>query len=91
MHRVQAGSGRGRYSVPFFFEPGEGCVVRCADEDGMGDGIVYGEHVRGKMRTWVEWIVGMIVNAWGRRGGDLRIDDRVLGCRDVPHKTCLDA
>jgi hypothetical protein len=48
MHRVRAGSGRGRYSVPFFFKPGEGCALRCADEDGTGDGIVYGEHFRGQ-------------------------------------------
>ena len=58
MHRVKASSERGRYSVPFFFEPGEGCVVRGVDDDGMGDGVVYGEHIRGKMRTWVEYMGG---------------------------------
>lgn len=58
-HRVRTnggGSGRsdgmGRFSVPFFFEPGEACVVRSVDG---GDGVMYGQHVRQKMGTWVEF------------------------------------
>lgn len=43
----------GRISVPFFFEPGEHCLVRSIEEE---EGfIVYGEHVRSKMKTWVEF------------------------------------
>ncbi|KAJ6131646.1 Gibberellin 20-oxidase [Penicillium sp. IBT 18751x] len=43
----------GRISVPFFFEPGENCLVRSVDGD---EGfVVYGEHVRAKMKTWVEF------------------------------------
>lgn len=43
----------GRISVPFFFEPGENCLVRAVDGD---EGFVlYGEHVRSKMKTWVEF------------------------------------
>ncbi|KAJ6011539.1 Gibberellin 20-oxidase [Penicillium sp. IBT 35674x] len=43
----------GRVSVPFFFEPGENCLVRSVDGD---EGfVVYGEHVRAKMKTWVEF------------------------------------
>jgi isopenicillin N synthase-like dioxygenase len=61
MHRVrtssssasQGGDDRmGRFSVPFFFEPGEQCVVRSVDG---GESIVYGEYVRMKMGTWVEY------------------------------------
>ncbi|KAK4545916.1 hypothetical protein LTR36_002480 [Oleoguttula mirabilis] len=59
MHRVRRDEGgrmrpdgMGRFSVPFFFEPGESCVVRSVDG---GDGVVYGEHVRRKMRDWVEY------------------------------------
>lgn len=44
----------GRFSVPFFFEPGENCVVRSVDDD-SGNGLVYGEHMRAKMKTWVEY------------------------------------
>ncbi|KAH8690604.1 putative gibberellin 20-oxidase [Talaromyces proteolyticus] len=44
----------GRFSVPFFFEPGEGCVVRSVEEDDA-EGVVYGEHMRAKMKTWVEY------------------------------------
>lgn len=58
-HRVRSSPGKGnsldglgRLSVPFFFEPGEECVVRGVDG---GEGVVYGEHVRGKMSTWVEY------------------------------------
>lgn len=59
MHRVRANDnvsggvdGLGRISVPFFFEPGEDCVVR--DIHG-GNSVVYGDHVRKKMSTWVEF------------------------------------
>ena len=59
MHRVRTkdggttrGDGMGRFSVPFFFEPGENCLVRSIDG---GEGVVYGEHVRKKMGTWVEF------------------------------------
>ena len=59
MHRVRTSNGgasransMGRFSVPFFFEPGEACVVKSIDG---GEGVVYGEHVRRKMGTWVEF------------------------------------
>lgn len=59
MHRVRTNSGgaarddgMGRFSVPFFFEPGEQCVVKSVDG---GDGVVYGDYVRQKMSTWVEY------------------------------------
>lgn len=62
LHRVRApvkmdGGEMGRFSVPFFFEPGEKCLVKSVDGDGDGDGdvVVYGEHVRAKMKTWVEF------------------------------------
>lgn len=65
MHRVRAssggglkGDGMGRFSVPFFFEPGEECSIRSVereDGEGKGDGVRYGEHVRAKMGTWVEF------------------------------------
>lgn len=58
-HRVRTSAGgatscdgMGRFSVPFFFEPGEDCVVRSVDG---GEGVVYGEYVRQKMSTWVEY------------------------------------
>ncbi|KAG4433019.1 hypothetical protein IFR05_011502 [Cadophora sp. M221] len=41
----------GRYSVPFFFEPGLQCVVQSVD----GDEVVYGEHLLDKMKGWVEF------------------------------------
>ncbi|KFX89189.1 hypothetical protein V495_02805 [Pseudogymnoascus sp. VKM F-4514 (FW-929)] len=56
MHRVRApkyeGERKGRYSVPFFFEPGMDCVVKAVGQD---KGVVYGEHVLQKMKTWVEF------------------------------------
>ena len=60
MHRVRApmqktgehGAGFGRFSVPFFFEPGEECLVK--DLEGGGK-VRYGDHVRAKMKTWVEF------------------------------------
>lgn len=59
MHRVRTSSGgasradgMGRCSVPFFFEPGESCIVRSVDG---GESVVYGEYVRKKMGTWVEY------------------------------------
>ena len=56
-HRVRSSPGRERYSVPFFFEPGAGCLVGRVDGGGSdGDqGVVYGEHVLGKMSGWVEF------------------------------------
>lgn len=58
MHRVRAGgsskeNGMGRFSVPFFFEPGEQCLIRSVE--GGDEGVRYGEHVRAKMSTWVEF------------------------------------
>lgn len=63
MHRVRApmqklgeegehGAGFGRFSVPFFFEPGEECLVGNLDGEGA---VRYGDHVRAKMKTWVEF------------------------------------
>ena len=46
------GPGFGRFSVPFFFEPGEECVVR--NLEGTGE-TRYGVHVRAKMSTFVEF------------------------------------
>ena len=42
---------KGRYSVPFFFEPGSNCVVKSVE----GDQVIYGEHVLEKMKGWVEF------------------------------------
>jgi len=42
---------QGRYSVPFFFEPGLNCVVESVE----GDKVVYGEHLLEKMKGWVEF------------------------------------
>lgn len=61
MHRVRApaaksypsGDGFGRFSIPFFFEPGEECIV--TPVDGNEKAVVYGEHVRKKMAGWVEF------------------------------------
>jgi len=61
MHRVRAPPLKessaedafGRFSVPFFFEPGEECVV--VPVNGVGESVVYGEHVRKKMATFVEF------------------------------------
>ncbi|KAI1330248.1 Clavaminate synthase-like protein [Xylariaceae sp. FL0255] len=65
MHRVRAPPagkdahgahmGFGRFSVPFFFEPGEMCKVKSIDEPEEAEGAMYGTHVREKMRTWVEY------------------------------------
>jgi isopenicillin N synthase-like dioxygenase len=58
-HRVRTNSGgssgvdgMGRFSVPFFFEPGEACVVQSIEGD---ESVVYGDYVRAKMGTWVEY------------------------------------
>jgi isopenicillin N synthase-like dioxygenase len=58
-HRVRTNSsgssgadGMGRFSVSFFFEPGEACVVQSIERD---KSIVYGEYVRKKKGTWVEY------------------------------------
>ncbi|KAE8444028.1 hypothetical protein EG329_001157 [Mollisiaceae sp. DMI_Dod_QoI] len=55
-HRVRSaeragGEIKGRYSVPFFFEPGLNCVVKSVE----GDEVVYGEHVLEKMKGWIEF------------------------------------
>ena len=69
MHRVRSpvevtkngsgkgGEGPGRCSVPFFFEPGEDCAVSVLDRHGKetGEVVRYGEHVREKMKGWVEF------------------------------------
>ena len=59
MHRVRTNDGgasradrMGRFSVPFFFEPGEACVVKSIDG---GESVVYGEHLKKKMGTWIEF------------------------------------
>ncbi|KFZ01072.1 hypothetical protein V501_10238 [Pseudogymnoascus sp. VKM F-4519 (FW-2642)] len=56
MHRVRAtnagGERKGRYSVPYFFEPGMDCVIKAV---GQEDGVVYGDHVLEKMKGWVEF------------------------------------
>ncbi|KAF1962338.1 Clavaminate synthase-like protein [Byssothecium circinans] len=60
MHRVRtpprsstSDHGLGRFSIPFFFEPGEACVVVPVDGDEAG--VVYGEHLRKEMATWVKF------------------------------------
>lgn len=48
----------GRFSVPFFFEPGEKCLVHSVDvvdAAGSKEGVVYGDHVRSKMESFVEY------------------------------------
>ncbi|PCH01859.1 Oxoglutarate/iron-dependent dioxygenase [Penicillium occitanis (nom. inval.)] len=45
----------GRFSVPFFFEPGEGCLVQSVDVSGGDRGVIYGDHVRAKMESFVEY------------------------------------
>lgn len=56
MHRVGAtnsrGERKGRYSVPFFFEPGMECVIKAVEQE---NGVVYSEHVLEKMKGWVEF------------------------------------
>lgn len=57
LHRVRAsenerGERLGRYSVPFFFEPGVDCVIRSV---GDSSSVVYGEHVLEKMKGFVEF------------------------------------
>lgn len=59
MHRVRATS-QDRLSIPFFFEPRMDCVIEPLDPclaDGMSNyaPVKYGEHVLGKMATWVEY------------------------------------
>jgi isopenicillin N synthase-like dioxygenase len=60
LHRVRAGQpgankdgNRGRYSVPFFLEPGAGCVVKSVNDDDKG--VIYGEHLLNKLSKWVEF------------------------------------
>lgn len=69
MHRVRTSDGRGsrvdglgRLSVPFFFEPGEDCVVRSIDG---GESVLYGKYVRQKMGNWVEYRDASDVNVRG--------------------------
>lgn len=45
----------GRFSVPFFFEPGEKCLVQSADASDSSRGVVYGDHVKAKMESFVEY------------------------------------
>ncbi|KAJ4351242.1 uncharacterized protein N0V89_006581 [Didymosphaeria variabile] len=60
MHRVRAPPPKpdaandrfGRFSIPFFFEPGEACSVPVEGDEGP---VVYGEYVRTKMATFVEF------------------------------------
>jgi isopenicillin N synthase-like dioxygenase len=59
MHRVRA-TNRDRLSIPFFFEPRLDCVIQPLDpclDNGVSkyDPVKYGEHVLGKMATWVEY------------------------------------
>ncbi|KUJ16875.1 putative iron/ascorbate oxidoreductase [Mollisia scopiformis] len=49
--RRESGEAKGRYSVPFFFEPGLKCLVKSVE----GDEVVYGVHVLDKMKGWVEF------------------------------------
>lgn len=49
--REEEGAVKGRYSVPFFFEPGFDCVIESADDEE----VVYGPHVLEKMKGWVEF------------------------------------
>lgn len=59
MHRVRAPPANadaadarfGRFSIPFFFEPGEACSVPVNE----GGSVVYGDYVRKKMATFVEF------------------------------------
>ena len=53
-HRVRSFPGKGRQSVPFFFEPGVDCALTSVEgEDEVG--VYYGEHVLEKMRGWIEF------------------------------------
>lgn len=49
--REDGAEAKGRYSVPFFFEPGFNCVVKSVE----GDEVIYGKHVLEKMKGWVEF------------------------------------
>lgn len=53
-HRVRSSPGRGRFSVPFFFEPGVDCVLTNMDEKDK-EGAYYGQHVLEKMKGWIEF------------------------------------
>ncbi|CAO3672577.1 unnamed protein product [Umbelopsis ramanniana] len=59
MHRVRA-TNQDRISIPFFFEPRLDCLIKplepCLD-NGVSyySPVRYGEHVLGKMATWVEY------------------------------------
>lgn len=43
----------GRFSVPFFFEPGENCVAKVHQR--KTEGVKYGDHVRAKTKACVEF------------------------------------
>lgn len=74
MHRVRAtnsrGERKGRYSMPFFFEPGMDCVIKAVGQD---NGVVYSEHVLEKIKGWVEFHDVDV----GKRGLECQI-----GCRE---------
>ena len=53
-HRVRSSPGQGRYSVPFFFEPGVDCVLTSIDVKDE-EAIYYGQHVLEKMKGWIEF------------------------------------
>ncbi|KAJ4305738.1 hypothetical protein N0V90_001269 [Kalmusia sp. IMI 367209] len=60
MHRVRAPLSKapatesrfGRFSIPFFFEPGEDCLLPVEGDEGS---VIYGDYVRKKMSTFVEF------------------------------------
>jgi isopenicillin N synthase-like dioxygenase len=59
MHRVRA-TNQDRISIPFFFEPRLDCLIKPLDpclDNGVSyySPVRYGEHVLGKMATWVEY------------------------------------
>jgi isopenicillin N synthase-like dioxygenase len=61
LHRVRAEQlgantkdrNRGRYSVPFFLEPGVDCVVKSVN--GNDEGVEYGQHLLNKLSKWLEF------------------------------------
>ncbi|KAI9799410.1 MAG: hypothetical protein M1825_004510 [Sarcosagium campestre] len=72
-HRVKSpASGRSRYSVPFFFEPGPSCVVKSVDAAEDEDaGVVYSEHVLSKVSvcrdaytTSKRVCVSLLISVW---------------------------
>lgn len=57
-HRVRAVKEK-RFSIPFFFEPNLGTVIEplkvCANGNPKYDAVSYGDFVKSKMATWVEY------------------------------------